>query len=58
MTIRVCHYGHLFNGMTNRSLRELICQLIPGYSPRHMTYDLLRRYVPVKPNSGLASADC
>ncbi len=38
----LCHYGHLFNGLTNRSLRELVAELIPGYSPRHMTYDLRR----------------
>ncbi len=35
-------YGHLFNGLTNRSLRELVAELIAGYSPRHMTYDLRR----------------
>jgi len=35
-----CHYGHLFNGLTNRSLRELIAGLIPGYSARQATYDL------------------
>jgi hypothetical protein len=38
----LCHYGHLFNGLTNRSLRELIAGLIPGYSSRHATYDLRR----------------
>ena len=36
----LCHYGHLFNGLTNRSLRELVAGLIPGYSTRQMTYDL------------------
>ena len=38
----LCHYGHLFAGLTNRSLRELVAEMIPGYSPRHMTYDLRR----------------
>lgn len=38
----LCHYGHLFAGLTNRSLRELVAELIPGYSPRNMTYDLRR----------------
>ena len=28
--------------LTNRSLRELIAGLIPGYTPRQMTYDLRR----------------
>jgi hypothetical protein len=38
----LCSYTHLFAGLTNRSLRELIAGLIPGYSARHMTYDLRR----------------
>ena len=38
----LCHYGHLFNGLTNRSLRELIAELIDGYSARQATYDLRR----------------
>jgi hypothetical protein len=38
----LCHYGHLFNGLTNRSLRELIAELIPGYSASQATYDLRR----------------
>ena len=38
----LCHYGHLFAGLTNRSLRELVAEMIPDYSPRHMTYDLRR----------------
>lgn len=38
----LCHYGHLFGGLTNRSLRELIAGLIPGYSARQATYDLRR----------------
>jgi hypothetical protein len=36
----LCCFQHLFAGLTNRSLRELIAGLIPGYSPRQMTYDL------------------
>ena len=39
---RLCCYQHLFAGLTNRSLRELIDGLIPGYSARQMTYDLRR----------------
>ena len=38
----LCCFQHLFTGLTNRSLRELIAGLIPGYSPRQMTYDLRR----------------
>ena len=38
----LCSYQHLFAGLTNRSLRELIAALIPGYSARQMTYDLRR----------------
>jgi hypothetical protein len=38
----LCCYQHLFAGLTNRSLRELIAGLIPGYGPRQMTYDLRR----------------
>src|SRR5438477_3229640 len=38
----LCSYQHLFTGLTNRSLRELIAGLIPGYSARQMTYDLRR----------------
>lgn len=38
----VCSYTHLFAGLTNRTLRELIAGLIPGYSARQMTYDLRR----------------
>ncbi len=35
-------YQHLFAGLTNRSLRALIAQLLPGHSARQMTYDLRR----------------
>jgi hypothetical protein len=38
----LCSYTHLFAGLTNRSLRELIAGLIPGYNARQMTYDLRR----------------
>jgi hypothetical protein len=38
----VCSFQHLFAGLTNRSLRELIAAHIPGYSARQMTYDLRR----------------
>jgi len=38
----LCSFQHLFVGLTNRSLRELIAGLIPGYTARHMTYDLRR----------------
>jgi len=38
----LCHHGHLFNGLTNASLRELITELIPGYTARQATYDLRR----------------
>jgi hypothetical protein len=38
-------YRHPFTGLTNRSLRELVAGLIPGYTARQMTNDLrqLRR---------------
>lgn len=41
----LCSYRHLFAGLTNKSLRELVAAVIPGYSARQMTYDLhhLRR---------------
>ena len=38
----LCCFEHLFAGLTNRTLRELIAGLIPGYSARQMTYDLRR----------------
>jgi hypothetical protein len=38
----LCSFAHLMNGLTNRSLRELIATLIPGYSANQMTYDLRR----------------
>jgi len=38
----LCCFQHLLAGLTNRSLRELIAGLIPGYDARQMTYDLRR----------------
>ena len=36
----LCSFGHLFEGLTNSSLRALVASLVPGYSSRQMTYDL------------------
>ena len=38
----LCAYGHIINGFTNRTLRALIAELLPGYGARQMTYDLRR----------------
>ena len=38
----LCHWSHLFNGLTNHSLRELVADLIPAYTARQATYDLRR----------------
>ena len=38
----LCSFQHLFAGLTNRTLRELVAGLIPGYGARQMTYDLRR----------------
>jgi hypothetical protein len=38
----LCSYRHLFAGLTNKSLREPVAALIPGYNARQMTYDLRR----------------
>ena len=38
----LCSYRHLFAGLTNQSLRQLVAGLIPGYTARQMTYDLRR----------------
>jgi hypothetical protein len=38
----LCSFAHLFEGLTNRSLRTLIAGLVPGYTARQMTYDLRR----------------
>ena len=52
----LCSYRHLFAGLTNKTLRELVAGLIPGYSARQMTYDLRRlrrkgliRHIPSNP---------
>jgi hypothetical protein len=38
----LCSFTHLFAGLTNRSLRELMATLIPDYHAGQMTYDLRR----------------
>jgi hypothetical protein len=38
----LCSFSHLLDGITNRSLRTLIAARLPGYTSRHMTYDLRR----------------
>ncbi len=39
----LCHWRHLVDGFTNRSLRELVAgELGRPYGPRQMTYDLRR----------------
>jgi hypothetical protein len=38
----LCSFTHLFAGLTNRSLREPMAGLIPGYTASQMTYDLRR----------------
>jgi hypothetical protein len=38
----LCAFCHLFDGLTNRSLRALVAGLIPGYSAQQATYDLRR----------------
>jgi hypothetical protein len=38
----MCSFRHILEGLTNRSLREQIAGLIPGYSAGQMTYDLRR----------------
>jgi hypothetical protein len=38
----LCAFGHIFAGLTNRSLRELVAGFIPGYTARKATYDLRR----------------
>jgi hypothetical protein len=42
LLVCLCHWGHLFNGLTNKSLRELVAELIPGYAASQATYDLRR----------------
>jgi len=38
----LCSFQHLFADLSNRTLRPHIAELIPGYSPGQMTYDLRR----------------
>jgi hypothetical protein len=38
----LCSCRHLFAGLTNKTLRELVAGLIPDYTARQMTYDLRR----------------
>ena len=38
----LCSFQHLFTGLTNRTLRPQIAELIAGYSTGQMTYDLRR----------------
>jgi hypothetical protein len=38
----LCAFQHLFEGLTNRSLRALVEGLLPGYTARQATYDLRR----------------
>ena len=38
----LCSYRHLFAGLTNKSLRQLVAGIIPDYTARQMTYDLRR----------------
>jgi hypothetical protein len=38
----LCAFAHIFEGLTNRSLRALVTEFIPGYTTRQMTYDLRR----------------
>ena len=38
----LCAFPHLLEGVTNQSLRTHVAFLLPGYSPRQMTYDLRR----------------
>jgi hypothetical protein len=38
----LCSYQHLFAGLTNRTLRPMLAELINGYSTAQMTYDLRR----------------
>ena len=38
----LCSFQHLFAGLTNRTLRPQIAEIIPGYTRGQMTYDLRR----------------
>jgi hypothetical protein len=38
----LCSFQHLFAGVMNRTLRPMVAELIDGYTPGQMTYDLRR----------------
>jgi hypothetical protein len=38
----LCSFQHLFQGLTNGTLRPQIAEIIPGYTRGQMTYDLRR----------------
>ena len=38
----LCAFSHLLEGVSNRSLRPLVAELLPAYTSRQMTYDLRR----------------
>ena len=38
----LCSFQHLFAGLTNRTLRPQIAELIGGFTTDHVTYDLRR----------------
>ncbi len=38
----LCSFQHLFQGLTNRTLRPQVAEIIPGYTRGQMTYDLRR----------------
>jgi len=38
----LCSFQHLFAGLSNRTLRPQIAEIIPGYTRGQMTYDLRR----------------
>jgi hypothetical protein len=40
----LCAFSHPLKGITNRSLRALVAELIPAYSARQMTHDLRRKH--------------
>jgi hypothetical protein len=42
LLVCLCHFDHLFAGITNRGLTSLVAALIPGYNSRQATYDLRR----------------
>jgi hypothetical protein len=42
LLVCLCHFDHLFAGITNRGLTGLVAALIPGYNSRQATYDLRR----------------